>query len=343
MDYILRLKTITIADVAEVGVKNAFLGEVFTHKALNAIRVPDGFVITASAFRHFIAYNKLDGVHDHLISQIDPQDPASVGAIGKQARELILGARIPGDLHDSIIIAYNELVSDSTFYNALAVRSSALDNASSAINTKDKYDTFLNVRGENELIQAIKKCFASLYSDQALIEVPVIQGRTIAVGVQHMVQAEQACSGFAFTSDPESGFEDVIQISGVRGNGLDKASPSSSDDEFIVYKPNLHLGIKSIIQKKQGTTSQHWLNESSKSPAEGMAAEDSLVSPEKYILTDEEILIIADWGILLETHYQSPMSMKWAKDSASQDLFMLQAKPENFNKFKLYKKSNDQV
>ncbi len=334
-DYILRLKTVTIADTDEVGPKNAFLGEIFTQKALGNIKVPDGFVITAAAYRHFIAYNKLDGVHDQLISGINRSDPASISGIAKQARDLILGARIPGDLQDRIVLAYHELMKDSD--SGLAVRSSPTECNSLSIRTKDRYDTFLNVRGEKDLFNSVKKCFASLYSDQALIEDPDRRNRAISVGVQKMIRADQACSGYAYTSDPQSGFVDVIHVSGVWGIGFKDTDQLLIQDEFIVYKPNLNMGVNSIIHKKLGTKSHMMVYQDSDNTSKLIECETSNELRGKYILNDEEILTIANWGIILENYYDSPMCMEWAKDSSSQDLFLLQAKPENFKKLKTYK------
>jgi len=334
-DYILRLKTITITDAEEVGTKNAFLGEIFTQKALANIRVPDGFVITASAYRHFIAYNKLDGVHDQLISGINKSDPASISEIAKQAKDLILGARIPGDLQDRILLAYHELLKYAE--NRLAVRSSPVEYNPLSIRTKDKYDTFLNVSGEKELFNCVKKCFASLYSEQALTEDPDRMGRLISVGVQKMIQADKACSGYAYTSDPQSGFADVIHISGIWGIGFKNTDQQLIQDEFIVYKPNLDMGVNSIIQKKLGTKSHMMIYKFSGDTTSLIERDTSPELQGKYILSDEEILTIANWGIILENYYNSPMSIEWAKDSSSQDLFLLQAKPENFKKLKTYK------
>lgn len=334
-DYILRLKTITIADSEEVGAKNAFLGEIFTQNALGKIRVPDGFVITASAYRHFIEYNKLDGVHDQLISGIDKSDPASIYKTAKQARDLILGARIPGDLYDRILLAYQELMKDSD--SGLAVRSSPVEYNSLSIRTKDRHDTFLNVIGEKELFSSVKKCFASLYSEQALIDDTDRRDRVISVGVQKMIRADQACSGYAYTSDPQSGFVDVIHISGILGIGFKNTEQLLIQDEFIVYKPNLNTGVNSIIQKKLGTKSRMMVyNDSGETPGL-IEKETNSELRSKFILNDEEILTIANWGIILENYYNSPMSLEWAKDSSGQDLYLLQAKPENFKKLKTYK------
>jgi pyruvate,water dikinase len=331
-DYILRLKTVTIADTEEVGIKNAFLGEIFTQKALGNIRVPDGFVITASAYRHFIAYNKLDGVHDQLISGIDKSDTVSISETAKKARDLILGARIPGDLYDRVILAYQELLKDSD--GRLAVRSSVIEDNALSITTKDKYDTFLNVRGEKELFSSVKKCFASLYSDQALIDDPDRKDRVISVGVQKMIRADQACSGYAYTSDPQSGFVDVIHVSGVLGIGYKNTEQLLTQDEFIVYKPNLQMGVNSIIQKKLGTKSHMMVYKDDGDTTSLIEMETDSELRSKFILNDEEILTIANWGMILENYYNSPMSIEWAKDSSSQDLFLLQAKPVNFKKLK---------
>lgn len=334
-DYILRLKTITIADFEEVGAKNAFLGEIFTQKALGKIRVPDGFVITASAYRHFIAYNKLDGVHDQLISGINKSDPSGILEIAKQARDLIMGARIPGDLQDRILLAYQELGKETAV--GLAIRSSPVEYNSLSIRTKDRYDTFLNVSGEKELLSSVKKCFASLYSDQALMDDPLQKDRVISVTVQQMIRADQACSGYAYTSDPQSGFVDVIHISGIWGIGFKNTEQQLIQDEFIVYKPNLNTGVNSIIQKKLGTKSHRMIYKDCGDTTSLFEEETSSELQRKYILNEEEILTIANWGIILETFYDSPMSMEWAKDSSSQDLFLLQAKPENFKKLKTHK------
>lgn len=334
-DYILRLKTITLADAEEVGAKNAFLGEIATQKVPGNIRVPNGFVITASAFRHFIAYNKLDGVHDQLIAGMNKSNPAAISDIAKQARALILGARIPGDLYERILDAYHELMGDTD--GRLAVRSSAIEYNSLSINKKDKYDTFLNVAGERELINSVKKCFASLYSDQALAEDPGRLDRAISVGVQRMIRVDQSCSGYAFTSDPQTGFADVIHVCGVWGLVGKNDEQQLMQDEFIIYKPNLHLGVNSIIQKKLGKKSNMLIYQDAGAEMELIQLETSFELSKKFILNDEEILTIADWGMALEHYYNSPVSMEWAKDSPSQELFLLQAKPENFKKIKTFK------
>ncbi|WP_395626292.1 PEP/pyruvate-binding domain-containing protein [Daejeonella sp.] len=328
-DYVLRLKNISIANLLEVGVKNAFLGEIFTHPILHDIRVPDGFAITSTAFHRFIEYNKLDGVHERLIASLDSGNLASVDKIGQRARALILGARMPGDIEDAITAAYRELCFESS--NEVAVRSSPIDIDLLKTRFIDVHDTFLNIKGDKELIEAVKKCFASLYSEKSLINHSNSSAKSISVCVQKMVRSNKASSGNAFTSDPESGFADVIHITGVYGI-LDKDYQSDlHPDEFIVYKPNISEGLKAIIQKKMGQKNQMLIFRDN-------SVIQQLATPEQwrdqFILMDNEILILAEWGMTLENYYGSPISFEWVKDGDSNELFLLQAKPENFKKSK---------
>lgn len=327
MEYILRLKNISLRDKAEVGTKNAFLGEIFTNPALQGIMVPDGFSITATAYKHFIDYNKLDGVHNKLVAKIDKGNLAKLVEIGKECRELILGARMPGDLYNQIISAYHDLGSDSAI--EVAMRSSSLANDPSYSSKKDKHDTFLNVKGESDLIKSVKKCFASLYSDSALMEVGETMGdQAISVCVQKMIGIDYSCFGSAFTADPQTGFKDVIHISGICS--FKDKNPVESD-EFIVYKPILSLGVKSIIQKKHRLPSNQ-LNGENESELPMPAPKPSIIDPGKYVLIDEEVLTIAQWGMTLENYYNSQVSMEWIKDSVTDEIYLLQAKPINFKK-----------
>lgn len=325
-DYVLRLKNISIANALEVGVKNAFLGDILTQPILHGIKVPDGFAITSTAFLRFIEYNKLDGVHEKLIATLDSENPASVEKTGQMARQLILGARMPGDIEDAIIAAYRELCFKSS--NEVAVRSSPISTNPLQTHFKDIHDTFLNIKGDEALIDAVKKCFASLYSDKALINHSSSSAKSISVCVQKMVRSDKSCSGNAFTSDPESGFSDVIHIVGVYGI-LDKNH--LYPDEFIVYKPNISEGQKSIIQKKMGQKNQMFVF---KENSEIQQAPTPKQWRGQFILMDNEILNLAEWGMTLENYYGSPISLEWAKDGDSDELYLLQAKPVNFKKSK---------
>lgn len=329
-DYILRLQNISIADLPEVGAKNALLGEIFTHSNLHSIKVPEGFAITSSAFQHFIEYNKLDGVHQKLIDSLDLENLSDLEEVGKKARNLILGARMPGDIEDAIINAYQELCPDKL--NNVAVRSSAINSNPKQLYFKDLHDTYLNVNGENELIDAVKKCFASLYSDKALLHKIISNENSISVCVQKMIRSDKSCSGIAYTADPESGFEDVIHISGVYGVFDRIKSDILNSDGFIVYKPNISEGTKSIIKKKLGTKDQMLtFNENSEIQV--------LETPEnwrqQFILSEDEVLSLANWGLTLEEYYGNQISFEWAKDGLTDEIYLLQARPENFKKTKI--------
>lgn len=325
-DYVLRLNTISVSDTEEVGVKNAFLGEMFTHPELKAISVPNGFAITASAYKRFIEYNKLDGVHDKLIATLDRNNLGSVYKIGLKARSLILGARMPGDIDDAIIAAYRDLCSDSVI--EVAVRSSEISFEKAHQASNDLYETFLNIKSERELIETVKKCFASLFSDLALIE-KASKHQAMAVCVQRMIGSEKSCSGVAYTSDPETGFADVIHISGIWGLHEKKLQKSVVHDEFIIYKPAISTGIKSIIQKKLGSKNYMIVHQIDH---EIHTVNTPVEKREQFILSDQEVILIANWGIILENYYNGPVSMEWAKDGKSEILYLLQAKPEIFKK-----------
>lgn len=330
-DYIIRLKNISIADSHEVGVKNAFLGEIFTHSMLHKIKVPDGFAITSTAFHRFIEYNKLDGVHEKLINSLDCDDIASVKKVGQEARQLILGGRMPGDIDDAITSAYHELCSGSS--DEVAVRSSAIYMNHIEKRLPDIHDSFLNVKGERELIDNVKKCFASLYSDKALINQSNSSAKSISVCVQKMVRSDKSCSGMVFTSDPESGFNDVIHITGLYGI-LNKTHLNNlNPDEFIVYKPNISSGVNSIIQKKMGSK-DHMIIFNENSEIQLLDTPTHL--SEQFILTDNEILNLADWGLILENYYGTSISLEWAKDGKTGEVYLLQARSENFKNQKKY-------
>jgi len=324
MESILRLKNISLRDRIEVGWKNAFLGEIFTNQALQGIMVPDGFSITATAYRQYIEYNKLDGLHNKLIAKIDKENSSNLAEIGKECRGLILGARMPGNLYNQITSAYLDLGYGSDI--EVAVRSSSLSPDFSNLPKKDKHDTFLHVKGKANLIESVKKCFASLYSDLALMEGgTLIEDQAISVGVQKMVGTNSSCSGFAYTADPQTNFKDVIHISAtpdLQDKGLMEA------DEYIVYKPIIHLGLKSIIQKKYGGISKPSMgNRDAELPILEL-----INDAEKFALIDEEILSIAKWGMVLENYFNSPVSMEWIKDSTTDEIYLLQTKPLNIKK-----------
>jgi pyruvate,water dikinase len=329
-NFIKKFKEIGITDVPEVGGKNASLGEMFSKLSEKGIAVPDGFATNALAFWTFLDYNKLWERLLHLLSTLDRKSFSNLKTIGREARELILQAEMPHDIVIDIVHAYRELCNDGDL--AVAVRSSAtaedLPNASFA----GQHESFLNIKGEAEVVLAVQKCFASLYTDRA-IKYREDNGFAhekvaLSVGVQKMVRSDKACSGVAFTLEPESGFKDVIHISGVWGLGENLVQGTITPDEFLVFKPTLLQGKKAIIQKRLGDKAKTMIYAQERSNVSVVNIETPKEKQEQFVLNDDEVKQLAGWCVSIERHYAKPMDIEWAKDGITGKLFIIQARPE---------------
>lgn len=329
MKYIKRFSDLLIGDINEVGGKNASLGEMITKLTPKGILIPDGFAVTASAFKHFISYNKLDGVHNSLLKQLNRKDFSNLDSIGAKARELILHVRVPGDLAEAILSAYDEIFKGRN--PQVAVRSSATAEDLPDASFAGQHESYLNIRGGDELINAVKQCFASLYTNRA-IKYREDKGFDhskiyISVGIQEMVRADKGCSGVGFTIEPESGFPEVIHLAGVWGLGENIVQGTVTPDEFLVFKPTLRMQKEAIIQKTLGEKEQTMIY--SDSASQSTANTDT---PEelrnRFILSDAEIYRLANWALIIGDHYQKPMDLEWAKDGITNKLYILQARPE---------------
>ena len=253
MEQLIRkFSEISIADTAEVGGKNSSLGEMFTQLSPKGIRIPDGFATTAFAFRHFLEENKLSDTLTQLMEQLDKKDFTNLKEIGLKARETILEANMPEDLHEAVTGAYKELSGDNDV--EVAVRSSATAEDLPQASFAGQHESYLNVKGEAAVIKAVQRCFASLYTNRAIKyrEDSHFEHEKVAlsVGVQKMVRSDKGSAGVAFTLEPESGFRNVIHISGVWGLGENIVQGAVNPDEFYVFKPALLQNKKAIIQKK---------------------------------------------------------------------------------------------
>ena len=331
MQHIRFFKDLTIADVPSVGGKNASLGEMFSRLTPKGIRVPDGFAVTAAAYWYFIDANGLRDTLAALLRKLDRRQFSNLKETGAQARSLLREASMPADLAEAVRQAYRQLAGDDKDVS-FAVRSSAtaedLPNASFA----GQHETYLNVRGEDAALAAVQRCFASLFTDRA-IKYREDNGFEhmkvgLSVGVQRMVRSDLACAGIAFTIEPDSGFRDIILLSGVYGLGENIVQGAVTPDEFYVFKPTLRAGKNPVVMKKLGEKAKTMVY-----AAEG-SAENTLnleTPPEKrrrFVLSDEEVRTLADWSLRIEEHYDKPMDVEWAKDGQSGDLFIVQARPE---------------
>lgn len=325
-----KFSEIGITDIEIVGGKNASLGEMYNQLTPKGVKVPNGFATTSAAFWEFLQENNIQDTLEKLLDNLDRKAYSNLQAIGKQARDTILGGSFSNNFKTQITTAYNKLCAGQKC--ATAVRSSAtaedLPNASFA----GQHDTFLNIQGEQPLVEAIKQCFASLFTDRAIKyrEDKGFQHHTVAisVGVQLMVRADKGCSGVGFTIEPESGFENVIVLSGVWGLGENIVQGTVNPDEFYVFKPTLSQNKYPIIQKQLGDKKLTMIYANS---GDGKRVKNIATLSRKqkqYVLSDEEIIILARWAKIIEDHYKTPMDIEWAKDGISNELYITQARPE---------------
>jgi pyruvate,water dikinase len=328
-DYIKKFSEIGIEDISTVGGKNASLGEMYSKLSSKGIPIPEGFACTVFAFKSFLRLNQLEVPLKNLMTQLDKINFSNLKEIGAAARKLFLDTSISKEMERNIINAYKEL-GNSNFIE-VAVRSSAtaedLPNASFA----GQHESFLNVKGEKEVLETVKKCFASLYTNRAIKyrEDNHFKHEEVflSVGIQKMIRSDKASSGIGFTLEPDSGFRDVIHLSGVWGLGENIVQGTITPDEFLVFKPTLLLGKNAIIQKRLG--------DKTKTMIYGTEGENSVVNIDtlkekqlQFVLSDHEILKLAKWALIIEQHYQKPMDIEWAKDGITEELFIIQARPE---------------
>jgi pyruvate,water dikinase len=328
--FIKYFKELRIQDVPTVGGKNASLGEMFTQLSSKGIAVPDGFATTAFAFYTFLDYNKLWESLQQLMSSLDKKNFTNLKETGAAARSLIMNGTMPTEIALAVTDAYKNLCGNNYF--EVAVRSSAtaedLPNASFA----GQHESFLNIKGEGALLKAVQQCFASLYTNRA-IKYREDNGFAhekvaLSVGVQKMVRSDKACSGVGFTLEPESGFRNVIHLAGVWGLGENIVQGTVTPDEFYVFKPTLKAGKQAIIQKKLGSKAKTLIYAEENETSSTINIDTSKEKQEQFVLSNEEITKLANWALIIEQHYQKPMDIEWAKDGITNELFIIQARPE---------------
>lgn len=328
---------ITIEDVPLVGGKNASLGEMVRELAGKGVKVPDGFAITAEAFRHFIREAGIDDCIRATLADLDTRDMANLGERGHAVRQAILGATLPTDLQSLIGEAYRKLQGGSTVPLDVAVRSSATAEDLPDASFAGQQETYLNVHGTAALLETCKRCFASLFTDRA-ISYRVDKGFdhfkvALSIGVQRMVRSDLACSGVMFTIDTESGFRDAVMVSSAYGLGENVVQGSVTPDEYTVFKPTLKTGHRPVLQKTVGSKEFKLIYDS----GGGKMVKNVPVAPgdrARLALSDDEVLELARWACIVEDHYSAkrgqhaPMDLEWAKDGITGELFIVQARPE---------------
>jgi pyruvate,water dikinase len=321
---------ISLDDLPLVGGKNSSLGEMYNNLTSKGVNVPNGFATTSNAFWDYLTENRLQKPLTNLMDQLDRANFSNLGSIGSKARKLILNGEFSLEFSEEIINAYTNL--SGNHLSSVAVRSSATAEDLPDASFAGQHDTFLNIKGKAPLLNAVKKCFASLYTNRAIKyrEDKGFQHHDIAlsVGVQLMVRADKGCSGVGFTIDPESGFENVMLLSGVWGLGENIVQGVVNPDEFYVFKPTLQLGKNPIIQKKLGDKKLIMIYGDSTSGNPTMNIDTPFAKQQQFVLSDEEVIKLGNWAFLIEEHYEKAMDIEWAKDGVTNELFIIQARPE---------------
>jgi pyruvate, water dikinase len=337
---ILWFDEVGITDIPIVGGKNASLGEMIQQLTSKGVNVPNGFATTAAAYRYFIAEAGLEPKLYQIFADLDVEDLQNLSQRGQQARSLILNTPFPQELEQAISTAYAQLCDryNSPEHNTdVAVRSSATAEDLPDASFAGQQETYLNVHGTNQVLQACHKCFASIFTDRA-ISYRTAKGFEhldvyLSVGVQKMVRSDLAASGVMFSIDPETGFKNAVSISAAYGLGENVVQGAVNPDEFLVFKPTLTDGFQPIIQKHLGSKALKMVYDlgGSKLTKNVRVSE---VDRGKFAIDDAEILTLARWAVIIEDHYSavrdtySPMDIEWAKDGQTGQLFIVQARPE---------------
>ncbi len=331
---VLPLEMVYAGDVAIAGGKGASLGEMLNNLRGAGVRVPGGFVITTNAYRHFIENAGIKGEIEMLLSQIKVNDIKALEQAGEKIRSTIKNARFPSDLRSEILDHYDEMAKLHGNGLSVAVRSSATTEDLSESSFAGQHESFLNIRDKDDLLNSVKRCFASLFTDRA-ISYRGDRGfnhfdAALAVVVQIMVRSDMGSSGVMFTLDTESGFENAVFITSTFGLGESIVQGAVNPDEYYVFKPTLEKGYRSIISKKLGTKHVKTVFSAYQTKTEPLQESER----SQHSLTDDDILQLAKWAVIIERHYGKHMDIEWAKDGITGELFIVQARPETVHSAK---------
>lgn len=329
---------LTIDDVPLVGGKNASLGEMFRELTPQGIKIPNGFAITAEGYRSMLdEAGAWEGLHQAL-DGLDPDNVADLAKRARKAREIVFGAKLSEPLEQEILAAYTKLQRQYGDDVSVAVRSSATAEDLPTASFAGQQDTYLNVRGEQALLDACKRCFASLFTDRA-IHYRIDQGFdhfkvALSIGIMKMVRSDLSASGVMFSLDTESGFSDVIFITGAYGLGENVVQGAVDPDEFYVHKPTFNQGHRAVLRRSLGAKQIKMIYSEGRTrePTRNIATPDE--ERGRFCLSDDDVLTLADYAIKIENHYSQkagvarPMDMEWAKDGLDGELYIVQARPE---------------
>ena len=317
-----------IEDVPSVGGKNASLGEMIRNLGEKGVNVPSGFAVTAYAYKYTVEKAGIDKKIKEILSDLDTHDVNNLAERGQKVRELIKNTPLPSDLEEDIRKHYREMENRYGKNVDVAVRSSATAEDLPDASFAGQQETYLNVRGEDELIEKVRDCFASLFTNRA-ISYRVDKGFDhfdvfLSVGVQKMVRSDLASAGVMFSIDTESGFKNAVYLTGAYGLGENVVQGAVNPDQFYVFKPTLKDGFKPILEKKIGSKEKRMIYGEKGTIQQDVNEEDK----NKFVINEDEIITLAKWANIIEDHYKKPMDIEWAKDGETGELFIVQARPE---------------
>ncbi|MCG7564547.1 phosphoenolpyruvate synthase [Pseudoalteromonas sp. McH1-42] len=332
-DYVLWYQELGMQDVPRVGGKNASLGEMISNLANAGVQVPGGFATTADAFNEFLEQSGLNEKIHTILDTLDVDDVNELAKIGAQIRQWVIDTPFQPELDQAIRKAYTSLHGDENNDVSFAVRSSATAEDMPDASFAGQQETFLNVKGIDAVMVAIKHVFASLFNDRA-ISYRVHQGYdhrgvALSAGIQRMVRSDKASSGVMFTIDTESGFEDVVFVTSSYGLGEMVVQGAVNPDEFYVHKPTLAKGLPAVVRRNIGSKAIQMVYSTDESHGKQVEIVD--MEPElsnKFSITDSEVEELAKQAVIIEKHYGRPMDIEWAKDGNDGKLYIVQARPE---------------
>ena len=332
-DYIARFETLSMHDVDKVGGKNSSLGEMIHNLTDKGVRVPGGFATTADAFREFLSHNGLADRIAAKLTALDIEDTVALAEAGREIRGWMLGNPLPPGLEASIRHNHRLMCAEAGEDLLFAVRSSATAEDLPDASFAGQQETYLNIQGADNLIDAVKLCFASLYNDRAItyrvhngFEHAVV---ALSAGIQRMVRSDLGAAGVMFTMDTESGFRDVVFINASYGLGETVVQGSVNPDEYYVHKPMLREGKRAVVRKKLGEKAIRMVFTSESVAERSTVIEDVPVGlRHRFALEDDEILELARYALIIEEHYGRPMDIEWGRDGVDGKLYILQARPE---------------
>ena len=337
--YVAWLRDLRMSDLDKVGGKNASLGEMIGGLSASGIRVPGGFATTADAYRAFLSENGLVERIAKRLDRLNPDDVVALAACGAEIRAWIEKAPFPGSIESSIRSFYQDLIKSSSSEVSFAVRSSATAEDLPDASFAGQQETYLNIHGVDQVLEAIRHVFASLYNDRA-ISYRVHQGFAhgdvaLSAAVQQMVRSDLGASGVMFTLDTESGFRDVVFITSAWGLGEMVVQGAVNPDEFYVHKPMLAQGRPAVIRRSLGSKMQKMVFAETASAGRSVRTiEVPETERHHFSLSDADVLELARYAMAIEAHYGRPMDIEWGKDGQDGKLYVLQARPETVKSHK---------